>query len=151
MALPLDKHTGGYRRAKYAQPDTRAFVNHSSEPIPQERHRSLQKQYFRVKSFMGCNRIKFIEMKKFIGLYSEKTLPTEESIGLYSKNFCGLLGNYWVILENFVVCGKLSGYIRKKLYRWAVTNVSCQFLCIPVIPEKNFVTRGFEYVGMWHW
>ena len=44
-----------------------------------------------------------------------------------------------------------SGYTPKKPYRWAVTNVCCQFLCIPVIPEKSFVTRGFEYVGMRHW
>ena len=39
------------------------------------------------------------------------------------------------------------------LARWwgLVSNVRCQFLWIPVIPEKNFVTRGFECVGMWHW
>lgn len=41
--------------------------------------------------------------------------------------------------KNFVACGKLSGYIPKKTYHWAVTNVCCQFLCIPVIQEKNFV------------
>ena len=32
-----------------------------------------------------------------------------------------------------------------------MSNVHCQFLWIPVIPLKNFVTHGFEYVGMWHW
>ena len=41
-----------------------------------------------------------------------------------------------------------SGYTPKKPYRWAVTNVCCQFLCIPVIPEKSFVTRGYKHVGM---
>ena len=30
-----------------------------------------------------------------------------------------------------------SGYTPKKPYRWAVTNVCCQFLCIPVIPENK--------------
>ena len=41
-----------------------------------------------------------------------------------------------------------SGYTPKKPYRWAVTNVCCQFLCIPVIPEKSFVTCGYKHVGM---
>ena len=43
-----------------------------------------------------------------------------------------------------------SGYTPKKPYRWAVTNVCCQFLCIPVIPEKSFVTRGYKHVGILH-
>ena len=36
------------------------------------------------------------------------------------------------------------------LARWwgLVSNVRCQFLWIPVIPEKNFVTRGYKHVGM---
>ena len=37
---------------------------------------------------------------------------------------------------------KVNGY---------VTIVRCQFFQIPVIPQKSFVTRGFEYVGMWRW
>ncbi len=41
-----------------------------------------------------------------------------------------------------------SGYTPKNPYRWAVTNVCCQFLCIPVIPEKSFVSRGYKHVGM---
>ena len=41
-----------------------------------------------------------------------------------------------------------SGYTPKKPYRWAVTNVCCQFLCIPVIPEKSVVTCGYKHVGM---
>lgn len=45
-----------------------------------------------------------------------------------------------------IVCQRGARWFAK--VNGCVTIVRCRFLWLPVIPQKNFVTRGFECVGM---